>query len=547
MTTAVSGSSKRASAVLAAILVTCGALYLWGIDWGLPGTRNWAIDPTAPVGPVIRLGELWTGTAGESDNYVAFPYMHYFVLAVVHLPYLAFLFLTGGWRPEAGWPWGFANPVRDYTVLMVMARVVSAAMGVGVVWLVWKTARELYDETCAHAAALAAGLSAAIVFHAHTSKVDLPYVFWCVLALWLWVKAARGASLRLGVLAGCAAAAAVATKDQAAWFFVGFPVALWFNWGRSLPNEEGGASDWRPRVRALAWFAVAAGVTYVVVNVLPSLGRLENHLVFLLATKLRRAFPLSLTGAAAFAWRTGRLLWLSSVPLTVAGGAGLLWALARPQRRHLFWLLPLGVYAAVLFVLMGLVVQRWTMPLLVCLSFPAGLTVRAVLGVLRRPVLKGAAIALFVGPALAQAACMDLRLVRDTRYAAQAWLADHVRDGETVEVYSQSQVGYLPALPGGAEVEEVSRAEMTRAGLAARRPDWIVLTWFWYQRYHACPGERDYLEALCQGDADYHVAEVFELNVPPRPEDGGPYAAPRIVVLRRGGREGARRVSLWGS
>ena len=91
------------------------ALYLPGVDWGLPyatdpaRTHGWAYDAITPLDPLSQLKNL---TEPIPHEWVAYPLMHHIVLAVVYSPYLLYLLATGRLVPgSAQYPFGLADPV----------------------------------------------------------------------------------------------------------------------------------------------------------------------------------------------------------------------------------------------------------------------------------------------------------------------------------------------------------------------------------------------------------------------------------------------------
>ena len=101
------------------------------------------------------------------------------------------------------------------------------------------------------AAALLA-LSVPFVYYAKTANLDVPYLFWFALSLLFFLRALRRARTADFALFGLAAAAAVATKDQAlALYVLTVPVLAWEVYARRRAAGERG-------LRALADARLAA-------------------------------------------------------------------------------------------------------------------------------------------------------------------------------------------------------------------------------------------------------------------------------------------------
>ena len=116
--------------------------------------------------------------------------------------------------PQATYPWGFAHPERSIAALIVLARLVTALMAFGAVWLAVRDRARDADSRDAWLLPVLALGSATFVYYARTSNVDLPYLFW----LWLGMHLAEHPAPTLRHLAGASVAAvfAVCSKEQAA-------------------------------------------------------------------------------------------------------------------------------------------------------------------------------------------------------------------------------------------------------------------------------------------------------------------------------------------
>ena len=126
---------------------------------------------------------------------------------------------------------------------------------------------------------------------------------------------------------------------------------------------------------------------------------------------------------------------------------------------------------------------------------------------------------------------LDLHMIRDSRYAAEAWLAENVPRGARVGTLSGS--GFLPRLERmGYEVRVFLPGEVKPGDLEAADLDWALLSSVGHPLADA-----SYLKDLRAGRLGYQVAfEVGEahpaggwLDLPQRPG----VVSPRITVLRR--------------
>jgi hypothetical protein len=474
-------------------------LRLVGIGWGLPGSDAWEDDGIAPRDFLV--GTVETYTPG-----------HYFTYPPVHL--IGLTLLTS---PVWGWALAHARTLAPPdviaamiqvpigTTLTLVARAVSALMSVGIVYALAQIGQELRGPRAALLVALTVGSNAPLVYYGHTSNLDVPYLFWGSLALLELVRTmVRNDPTRLR-RAFVFAALSVGTKDQAyALFLLGVPLAFGL-WMATDPRARANA---KTILRSLVVSAAIALVLLLLVD-----GALTNPLGF----RQRIGFllgPASQAHAYYPSTWEGRLHILRGLvlgfdrfypwpfaPLVVLGiGAHV--ARARREHAHLAaGLLPL--FAALSFVVCfnftaRRTEHRFALPEMLLLGVYAGLALDAFLGRCRAKAAKGVAVAALVplfGWALFGCAAVDAVLVLDPRYEAEAWLEEHAKAGDAIEVYGTN--AYLPRLPKGAHVTrvdvlplskrnplpDVTEVESRFGDVEARKPRFIVVPEAWVWKY----------------------------------------------------------------
>ena len=442
--------------VLAATLV----LRVVGILWGLPASDGWDNDGIAPRDFLAGLVETIT-----PGHYFTYPPAHLAILAALTAPITAVALV----RAHSLAPADVVTEILAVpymTAIAVVARLVSVAMSLGVSWNMAKTAEELRGPRAAWCVAAILGVNAPLTYYAHTTNLDVPYLFWGSLALlWLVRAVARGEPKLLRRWA-VFAAIAVATKDQAyALFLLAVPLAV-VAWALLLFSQDGAV-----RARLLVReTAIAAGLCLALVVVLD--GVLFNPTGFVARVRF-------LLGPASQDYAQYTSDWLGRgfvvrdllsrldhfVPWVLSAFAlvGLPLALrGREAGRVLAGALPLlvGVSFLVTFNCVARRTdERFGMPEATMLALYSGIGVDAVVSSLRPPALRwvarvSAAASLAWG--LFLAAAVDVNLLYDPRYAAEDWLREHVRPGDTVETYGLNV--YMPRFPHGLRVVRVGPA-----------------------------------------------------------------------------------------
>ncbi len=400
------------------------------IGWGAASTYPWDVDNIAP-GSVLK-GLAHHFGSGWSSSYGPLPYL---LGALAALPVLAAIRLGGGLsHPSAEWPYGFAQPERALSAVVIAVRLVSAFMALGIVALAARRERAQPAPPPSWAMPLIALGSATFCYYARTSNVDMHYLFWLWLAYHL-VEAPLASMPRLALGAACAALA-VACKEQAAPLALVVVVAAMV---RALRGADGSALA---RIGAALLPALAALIAYAIVWQLPfnTSGWWEHHKFVFMQARYPRSFPLSAGGLIALAGRTVSLLpltlgWLATVSAAIAIVLGVSW------RGLGLRAIGCAVYLVTFLGAVGYVYPRFLLPLTL-IAFPlAARGLREFIGLARnvsrdaRPVAAAAALlALTGGPTLLAVSLAEPRL------AAERWIAAHVPPDAVIEVAGNPQL-----------------------------------------------------------------------------------------------------------
>lgn len=484
------------------ILCVAAALRVTGLFWGLPAADGWDDDGFAPRNFLTALALTYT-----PGSYFTYPPLHAFVLAVLTLPgILVALFQVPSFT-QADVIGEITKP-GYMTFFAVVARLVSLAMSLGIIWCIAEITRRIAGERAGLFAAAAATLSVLLTYYGQVSNLDVPYLFWASLSLLFVIRGVTGQSPRHFWWAALLAAASVATKDQAyALFAVSLPLllTLWL-----------ALDDWpRRNVRAIGITLLAAGAASLLALSLVD-GAVTNPSGFL----RRIAF---LTGPASqdyAQYAAGPAGWLAllediwrffiqgygAVVVLLAGlGAGL--HLSRLRAGRAVWvagLLPLLVIISftLCFNFSALRTdQRFLLPQALFAAVYVGIAADWLAFHANRYVVLGgriliAVVALF---ALHHSMAVNAAMLFDPRYDAQVWMMAHMRPGDTVETYGQN--AYLPRFPAHVSVSRIGDRPLklrnplpgVRENLepydavATRQPRFIVVSAWWVEHFFVSP------------------------------------------------------------
>jgi hypothetical protein len=488
------GRLVREDGAVAAIALVFALSELVTVGWDLPGSHGWENDGVAPR-------DLFGGlannlTPGHAHRY---PLLHYLVLAVPCLPVLLVAALSGPLSAEALRDRVLSVPTM--TAVSVTAKLVATAMAVIALVVLARIVRRTFGVRSGRFAALFAATNLTFAFYGRVSNLDVPYLFWTVLALDRLLDVAETGALRDHLVFAALAAASIATKDQAyASYVLVFPMYIYV----SLRGTGGDA-----RKRVFVTFAKAAVVATLAYGF--ASGALLNPTGFVKrlaelrgpASQDWRAYSQDLAGfvanvRAAFARQPADFWPLPMLGLAYAGVLVGLFSRA-PEDTKLAVLRPLSLLAGasnlVFFALLvGRAEHRFLLPFGFFLSAYGGVACDALLSRVPSGALQKAAVCVLgvgFGWAAVTSFAVHLTQLGDARREVARYLAG-LPMGSSVETYgltvyqphfdvspaSPYRVSRIGPEPPAARNPLVGALEVKGAigDAPARRPDAIVLS-----------------------------------------------------------------------
>ena len=527
---------------LGLILLGVLAVHLVGIGWGLPGSDAWEEDGIAPRDFLVGTYETFV-----PGRYFTYPPVHLLGLSVLTSP-------AWGWSLLHARSFAQSDVVAamievpTMTTLTVVARLVSELMAVGIVFFLAKIAEEIRGKAAAQLVALTVGLNAVLTYYAHTSNLDVPYLFWASFALLECTRAIARNEPRRMRRALLLAALAVGTKDQAyAVFLLAGPVAmaLWM-------VLDPAARKSRPAIlrEVLVGTAIAVAVLLLVDGAVTNPFGFRKRIAFLLgpASADHAFYERSLAGR----WRiledlVGSFHDFLPWPFGVLIVVGLVDHVRRARGAPAKLVAGLVPFLAALSFVVCFnftarrTEHRFALPAMTLLSMYAGLAFDALLELARTRTTRVAAASVIValcGWALFQCVAVDANLVCDPRYEAEAWLSAQIHPGDTLEAYGGN--AYLPRFPSQADVRRVdltptvgrsplpgiTEVQARFEDIEARHPRFIVVPDAWIWQYQEGPtpagrvvpplhaerlkdlAAREYFRTLNDGSGTYRMAHV---------------------------------------
>ncbi len=538
-------SAIRNPLVSLLILTALGlALYVPGINWGLPGLTSWSQDTVAgarSLGPVEGWPNRWRGR---------YPPLHYLINVAAYQPLHRYWVRSGQGtkNPESGRV-SLAPPIAPKVGLRVLfSRILTVIMAIAAGIGIWAAAMALTtDALAALLSAVTLMVGAAFTYFAHLGNVDIPSMCWFAWSVYFFVRAIRSRRTSHCALLGLFAALAVCTKDGMAGVYPGMALVLvWHElpargftgWktGRSGSARQDGLMDGRRakpallastggrRARpALRWLVGLAAfiLPYLIINgVIQNPGGYLTRMTYwfsdsadtLHARQYRYPNQLSLLSATGW-YAAGAVGW----PMLAAMGCAVGYGLWRHTRVALTLLVPAAsYYLLVIACVSHFVYSRFLFPPLALVAMVTGLAGSALIRDRTKPAfvrfaVPTAVLLLSLGYALA----VNVEMVTDSRYAAESWFQEHVEPSSRIGVFSKEQ--YLPRLPElgyqtgpgvmARETFDSRHPPLAAQGMGHPLPEYLVLTSYSFEdfddRQQACMAD------LVAGKLGYKVVVEF--------------------------------------
>lgn len=515
------------------ILLMSFVLNITGIDWGLPNYVDWAIDTTVPFDMLEAAYYRFSG--GWANIY---PPLHYALQAALSTPLMAYVVVSGGLNdPNPIFPFGFSDPLSTLTHIIIIARLLSVAMGVGIVLLVYLTVHELFDWRSALFSALIVTLYYPLIYYAHNANTDVPYLFWSLLAIYYFVRLLKEGLLKHYVLFAMFGTLAICTKDQAYGLFLLSPLPiLWLRFMQTARVNQQPPSLWRVLCdqRFLIAGLVAIGTFVLAQNLLLNWSGFLNHVRLITGpgSAPYAAYPPSLSG---------RLQLLSATLSELARGLtppifafcllGSVYCAFKFPRYSLPPLFLAVSYYLTFINIVRYVPLRFVLPIGIIMALFGGKFLAEVWQNGAWKKVRRVAIAGVFAYAGLFAIQLDLLFLNDPRYAAEQWLRVTLKEDAIIETFAPSDTFFkhYPRLPNWVkvrsskieagtdwEVRKIRADRKTLPNLYTGRedPDYVILTKYWYRRFMTPAAENSQqarvLKDFFEGRTEYALVASFE-------------------------------------
>ncbi len=470
--------------ILAVMVLSLG-LNATAVWWGLPSRFAWAPDELQPAIILQGIDERFSGDWHQP----AYPPFHYYVLAVSYVPVLALDIVD-------------VDSVAGRTLFYYLGRIISLAMGVGILLTIYCLGVAVFDRRAAVLATLIAAFTSTFVYYAKFANLDVPAAFWVLLSLYFFVQHIKTDSSRDLRRFALTAVIAMCTKDQAYAFYI-LPVGLYL----VRRYRHGLAILDRPHLLA----AVGGALLFLAIhNVIFNFWGFIHHFEEILwARSHYTSFEGSLSQLDLFAQSLRHVKFALGWPMTLACvlGVGLV-IRGRHTNPLPLWLLLSGVSYYLFFIApVRSTWLRYIVPLVLILSLFGG---RFLAWLWARGVLwHRTGILVALGVSFLYAASVNVLLLNDSRYHVERWLSARVRSDQIVGFIGPEY--YLPRL----DDVPARRIRPTESVLERARPDYLVVNPEYAARFEPGTREEELFSNLSAGRSGYGLALSYQSQPAP--------------------------------
>lgn len=462
-------------------------LFLIGITWGLPSSEDWHSDSLAPYHPLLGLSQ------GFSFGYLnKYPLVHQVILALLNIPVAVAAFINS--NPMEGLNLSkFLMLIRspEYaSVLTLTDRLVSVFMGLGIIYWMYRCVKELFNERTALFTALLLSFDAVLNFYSHMAKVEVPYIFWGVLGIYMLIRVVKYDNLKDYICLALFSCLSYGTKDQGYALFV-LPFIFYLAIYRAVYREAGKSVLKAVFSKNLLWFCFAfILITLITQNIFFNLEGFLYRFEILTGWNGQRSISYTLTPAGIWALFTDGMASIINgaigLPLFLLYTAGIIFFIAKrfPARKEFFLesIFLLSALSTYLFFI--LVIRqdgvRFFLPITIFMTVYGAYLLNFLYEKLRGKVrvFAGAVFAVICVYSFYLVFSVNMNFLNDLRYDAEEWMKKNIPADSTLEYYSY--LHYLPRFPRDVFSYRIKNDALS---IEKRKPDFIVLTSHYYPRF----------------------------------------------------------------
>ena len=541
-------------------------LNIHGIEWGLP--MKWHPDERVEVDSVKNMARH----LDPNPHDFLYPSFHKYLIGIALSPYFLYLTLSDSLSDITI----DENKATIITNMYLISRLVSVIMGTATVFLIYLIGKDIYNKKVGLISSSFLACTMGFVNLSHFATVDISLTFWIIVSIFFLIKIADTGKNKYYLLGGFFAGLALSTKYTAILLILPMFIShLLFQ----IQKWQGDA--------VISIFARKTYSKLIEISFYKKFfyGVIMMGIGFIIGT------PFSIIDFTTFKWYVfsqffirwqgykgfspGSPSWVSfifylknamSLPLLLICSFGVIYLIIKFSKKDknefskskytillLSWIIPNYIVLGS----MNVTDMRYIIPIIPILVLFGGKFVFDMMN--STNFLKKISIFTVFCIILIYSFCYsfaaDYMFVHDSRYAAGDWIGKNVDINSTIEVYGYNC--YLPYLPKNVKIfyppypdignpsnhTYIEKYDNFLKAQEERKPDYIVLTSFYYERYFrdsiAYPYRTMFFSNLVYGKTNYTTIATFgnktiSNQIPQIIEQPSPeFVNPTILILKR--------------
>jgi len=401
-------------------------LNIIGINWGLPssGSTSWASDEITPAS--VMNGIKMKFSNGWSNKY---PPLHYYILSSFYLPFylldtlniinIQSLFIT--------------------TLFFIIARLISVLMGTALIFFIYLCGCEVLEKKSALLASFITALTPPFLYYSKTANVDIPYLFWFVIAIYFFIRILKYHQSSDYILFAGTAVFSIATNDLSLGLLILTPFIILFSLYRYNKTPGKNSSIFKSLANKKTISALITGVLLFILfhNLIFNFSGYKRHLSLISdPSKGDTIFPNNAPGFMSVFIQTIRHLeFIFGWPIVLVCILGFIYALTKKKKYpHIFWLLaPCATYYTFIIFILRKNSVRQLIPIYILMSFFGALGLSYFLHSSRRfkTIKYTLVLILFINSAL-YSFSVDILMINDSRYHVEQWTQKNIKKHESI-------------------------------------------------------------------------------------------------------------------
>ncbi|MEM2956640.1 MAG: glycosyltransferase family 39 protein [Candidatus Pacearchaeota archaeon] len=493
---------SKENKIIIVICIISFLLNVIGIWWGTP--EGW--HPDEVTVPTLQM-------AKEMDlkpNRFIHGSLHTYIVGLVLSPYYIKLKITNelSKTPTTRKLIG-KSPYIDklMTNSFIISRLISVIMGALIIFIVYLITSEVYNKNAALISSTLLAFTMSFVNFSHFATVDIPMTFWIILSMLFIIKLIKKQDMGYYLLSGLFIGFAISTKYTA-----GLMILLFFI-SHLLSKEKISLNSLINKQFSLGFSMIFIGFLIGTPFAIIDFSNFKKDVITAITDVqlykgIRNPYPGYISHIVNLINGMGLALFLVSIIALTYTALKLI----RIEDNSYKYTLLFFLFIVLFYLIVGkwnFAPMRFTVPLLPFIAILNGKFFYDMLKFKKKITIF--VLVFIILYSFCYTISADILFINDSRYLATKWIERNIDKNSTIELYY-----YNPNIPENITVFQPKNKGFIEdfiSGLESRKPDYIILSSLYYERYlidiNAFPERTKYFSDLINERKNYRIVAKF--------------------------------------